>query len=312
MLNLTLLNSGTIRRHTRAVLVSLIALIAIFVIQAITTSKCNAQGCPQPAINGRQPYPSELVTPFDNAGLNRLGSSGPGQARIWSGYPINRGGTWNHRPYVPCILLKTIGYTESTGWFQFNVSTYGSTGPTFLSGDCGYGIMQITSGMDGSLGSLFSPQRVAGEPTYNIGTGALFLQRKWNSIIYDYDKNIGENDPMIVENWYYTVWAYNGWSYFNNPNNPRYPWPRSAWRCGQGGQTRANWPYQELIWGCAANPPTYQSGGQAVPFWGAVSLTLPTRSQITDPPPQHINTPQNYHRSCGWVFLPLVQKNYTP
>jgi len=223
MLNLSPLRSDIARHHIGLIAASLATVSIIFMTQAVTVTKCYAQNCPQPAINGRQPYPSELVDSFDRAGLNRLSSSGPSQARLWSGYPINRNSTWNHRPYAPCILLKAIGYIESTGWFQFNVSTYGSTGPTFISSDCGYGIMQITSGMDGSLG-IFDPQRVAGEPAYNIGTGALFLQRKWNSIIYDHDKNIGKNDPMVVENWYYAVWAYNGWSYFNNPNNPRYPW----------------------------------------------------------------------------------------
>ena len=313
MLNANPLVPNTLRSVLRYLLFGCVALvIALALVATAVPTTCNAQTCPQPAASGRQPFPSELAPSFDQAGLNNLGSSGPGQARLWSGYPINRNGNANHRAYAPCILLKAIGYTEVTGWFQFNVSTYGSIGNTYTSADCGYGIMQITSGMNDGLGGLFSPSRVAAEPVYNIGTGTLILQRKWNGIIFDFDHNIGQNDPMIVENWYYAVWAYNGFGYINNPNNPRFPWPRSSWQCGQDGQTRANWPYQELIWGCAANPPTYQSGGQAIAFWGPMALTLPNRSLISNPPPQYIDTPQNHHYSCGWDFLPIILKHEAP
>lgn len=63
-------------------------------------------------------------------------------------------------------------------------------------------------------GAGFDPTRVAAEPAYNIGTGALFLIQKWNGLnVY-----IGNNNPYVVEDWYYAVWAYNGWGWLNNPN----------------------------------------------------------------------------------------------
>lgn len=261
-------------------------------------SVCLAQGdCPEPTAYGRQPFLDELVNIFDRAGTNRLGNAGPALPQIWKGYPPLQAKPVS--PYVPCILLKAIGYTESTGWKQF-YANYGQEGWTVISGDCGYGIMQITSGMGGGAG--FNPSRVAAEPAYNIGTGARILIQKWNGLNY----YIGHNDPQVVEDWYYAVWAYNRWGWFNNPNNRRFDPYRGVWLCGQGGQNRANWPYQELIWGCAANPPGPE-------FWDAVSLTLPNRADLnSDPPPTHLDTPQPSHGSCSVVYLPAVLKGYPP
>lgn len=47
-------------------------------------------------------------------------------------------------------------------------------------GSCGYGVMQITSGMGGGAG--FDPNQVAAEYPYNIGTGARILIEKWNGL----------------------------------------------------------------------------------------------------------------------------------
>lgn len=256
------------------------------------STTCDAQGtCPQPAVYGRQPYVSELAPLFDQAGTNQLGANGPDLLQVWSGYPPSQ--AIEVAPYVPCILLKAIGYTETSGWKQFNAN-YGQFGYTRISFDCGYGIMQITSAMDGSGG--FEPHKVAAEPAYNIGTGAKLLMGKWNALPF----YIGANDPHVVENWYYAVWAYNGWVPRNNPNNPEFPENRGVWECGANPeQYRGDWPYQELIWGCAANPPGSD-------HWTSVNLTLPPRWQITDPPPTHIDTPQPSHSSCSVIHLPLI------
>jgi hypothetical protein len=266
--------------------------------------RCAAQGsCPEPAAYGRQPYPNELVNAFDRAGTNRLGNEGPNLPQIWKGYPPSQAKLVS--PYVPCILLKAIGYTESAGWKQF-AAEYGQYGYTVISASCGYGIMQITSGMGGGAG--FDPSRVAAEPAYNIGTGARILIQKWNSLnVY-----IGNNNPYVVEDWYYAVWAYNGWGWVNNPNRNC---PDSNPNCGyafnpfrppfDGSQPRSWYPYQEIVWGYAAHPPGAE-------FWEAVPLTLPPRQSITNPPPTHIDTPQPSHGSCSVVYLPTVLKNYPP
>lgn len=193
--------SFTPRSNFPAVLlVAVLALVCIA--QAVAPPLCTAQGsCPEPAKYGRQPWPDELVHVFDRAGTNRLGNEGPDLPQIRKGYPPSQAELIS--PYAPCILLKAIGYTESTGWKQFDAD-YDQSGYTVISPDCGYGIMQITSGMEGGAG--FDPGRVAGEPAYNIGTGARILIQKWNALAH----YIGNNNPHVVEDWYYAVWAYNG------------------------------------------------------------------------------------------------------
>ncbi|MBU4337931.1 MAG: hypothetical protein KJ548_15315, partial [Actinobacteria bacterium] len=299
--------SESFRSRSNVPAILLVAVLALVCIaQAVAPPLCTAQGScpdpPEPARYGLQPYPGELVDSFDRAGTNRLGNEGPDLPQIWKGYPPSQAELIS--PYAPCILLKAIGYTESAGWKQFEAD-YGQEGWTVISPDCGYGIMQITSGMEGGAG--FEPYRVAGEPAYNIGTGARILIQKWNALAH----YIGNHSPHVVEDWYYAVWAYNGGlledgtlTWYGNPNNPRYRWPREAWLCGQDmNQERKDWPYQELIWGCAANPPagTYF-------FWDAVPLTLPDRADLnSDPPPPHIDTPSPSHSSCSVVGLPDIR-----
>lgn len=274
--------------------------IVSFVVSPTETAYCSPAGCPEPSVQGQQPSPQELIVQFDKAGTNRLGNNGPSLPRINAGYPQFQ----PIDPYVPCILLKAIGWTESTGWKQFNAN-YGQTGSTIISFDCGYGIMQITSGMGG--GSGFDPARVAADPTYNIGTGAQNLITKWNSI----SQSIGDNNPYVVEDWYYAVWAYNSFSNINNPNNSQYPINRSPWQCDNNSSTRSDYPYQELVWGCAANPPNDPTLPNKK-LWVATPLTLPQRSLITNPPPAHIDTPLPSHRSCSATYIPLLLKDYPP
>ena len=192
--------------------------------------------------------------------------------------------------YVPCILLKAIGYVETTGWKQFDAA-HGQTGPTVLSqGDCAYGLMQIATGMGGGAG--FDPSRVVSDPTYNIGTGARILTEKWNWRATGSEgcpaTRIGDQDPRVAENWYYAVWAYNSWSYENNPNNLRYPPDRLPYECGGNF---ADYPYQERVWGCAAHPPGPE-------FWSPVPLGLPSRA-LGQSPPGWIDTPRPSHGSCS-------------
>ena len=251
-----------IRRILPFGLLVLAGLAALVVWLRAPIPSCQAQStCPEPAVTGRQPLPGELKPLFDLAGKNLLGSSGPVIGQINKGYP----NPVKVSPYVPCILMYAIGYTESA-WQQFD-SGWGQTGDTVVSGDCGYGIMQITSGMNGT--GLFDPQRVAAEPAYNLGTGAQELVRKWNNSPF-----IGQNDPLIVEEWYFATWAYNGWGWVNNPNNSvRFNVDRPPY---DGTQPRADYPYQEIVWGFASHPPKYAS----TPLWNAAPLTLPARALL--------------------------------
>lgn len=114
-------------------------LFLLLLVQPTNPSTCVAQGsCPQPAAYGRQPYPNELVDAFEQAGMNRLGNNGPDLPKIWKEYPPAQAQLVS--PYVPCILLQAIGYTESIGWKQFNAD-YGQYGDTVISSYCSYGII---------------------------------------------------------------------------------------------------------------------------------------------------------------------------
>lgn len=250
---------------------------------------CQATGCPVAAVTGTQPVVADLVELFNRAGTDRLGTESPVLPKIYNGYPTAK----LVSPYVPCLLLKTIGYTESTGWKQFDAA-YGAQGTTVVSADCGYGIMQITSGMSGGAG--FDPNRVVAEADYNIATGALSLIQKWNGLsVY-----IGNNNPHLVEDWYYAVWAYNGWGWINNPNNPKFDPDRPDWECGQNSsQIRDDWPYQEQIWGCAANSPGPQ-------YWTSTPLSLPDKADLNPGIPTHIDTPLPAHGSCAVIYLPSI------
>jgi len=172
--------------------------MSLFVSQMMPSSVCAQTGCPLAPVTHVQPYPSTLISSFDQAGINALGVNGPALPQIYSG----RDNPHLVRPYVPCVLLKAIGWVESTGWKQFD-APYGQFGNTIIAPDCGYGIMQITSGMSGGADADFEPPRVVSSPDYNIGTGAKFLIEKWNSNI----PSIGDNNPSIIEEWYYAVWA---------------------------------------------------------------------------------------------------------
>lgn len=246
--------------------------------------------CPQAAAYGQQPYPSALYSVFDQAAQNQLGSSGPAIGTMVKGVPPNH----SYVPFsMPKSIIRAIGYFETYAvWKQFNAS-YGSWGYTVVSADCGYGIMQITSSMSGGGG--FDPARVAAEPAYNIGTGALFLRNKWNGE----PAYIGNSDPAIYEDWYYAVWDYNGGSDVNNPSNPKYPNPFPVYN----GSNRSQMPYQEAIWSLIRNPyadPYAQYNG--APLWNVVNVTSPSRGAIPYPygtKKPDIPTPQPSHTDGG-------------
>ncbi len=211
-------------------------------------------------------------------GLPRL-EKGPRQVRV------------SVEPVIPPILLRSIGWIESS-IAQTRNSPFDGIGPALISKDCGHGVMQVTSGMTVPLGSnnTITPEQllVATHYAYNIARGGAILADKWNSApesrpIAGTDTS---GDPGIVENWYFAVWSYNGFSgpganRSNHPLDPIYaPWPRTPYSCGPGtdgfGHDRSKYPYQELVWGCAGNPPVVD-GKQ---LWQPFTLTLP---DLSDP-----------------------------
>jgi len=189
--------------------------------------------------------------------------------------------------YVPPTLLKSIAWIESLIAQAASGVPFGSVGPALVSFDCGHGIGQVTSGMTAPLGEAGQPTDeqalVATHFAYNIGRSAAILIDKWNSApearpIAGIDT---ASDPKIVENWYFAVWGYNGFTgpganRSNHPMDPVYAaWPRTPYSCGPANDglshNRSLHPYQELVYGCMAHPPIIK--GQ--PLWAPLEATLP-------------------------------------
>ena len=188
---------------------------------------------------------------------------------------------------IPPAILKAIAWIESSITQGGADVPFGSIGPALISFDCGHGITQVTSGMTLPAGEngRGSPEQalVATHFAYNIARGAVILANKWNEApdtrpIAGIDTN---GHPGVMENWYFAVWSYNGFTgpganRSNHPLDPIYgSWPRAAYSCGtQGdgkGHNRGNYPYQELVFGCATNPPAVD-GRQ---LWQAQPISLP-------------------------------------
>jgi hypothetical protein len=219
--------------------------------------------------------------------------------------------------YVPPTLLKAISWIESSSSQGAPDLPFGAIGPALVAFDCGYGIAQVTSGMTVPLGENNQPTDeqalVATHFAYNIGRGAAILIDKWNAApearpIVGIDTN---SDPHIVENWYFAVWSYNGFTgpganRSNHPMDPVYGgWPRTPYSCGPQsdglGHDRSRYPYQELVYGCAAHPPMVKSAAAAVlapsgdvsanavrptpTAHAAVSVASPTPGASSHPPP---------------------------
>ena len=222
-------------------------------------------GCPQPAVTDTQPCDDDLTLFFEQAGNGEV-PGGPPYLPISIGNPA----TTQVEATMPCTLLKAIGWTESA-WRQFCASC-GGAGPTIISFDCGFGVTQVTSGMStGSMGAFtFSPAQVAGDAAYNIATGAGILAAKWLVV-----PSIGDNQPDVVEHWYYATWAYNGFAYVNNPNNPMFPSGRPPYN-SPSGLSRGSYPYQEIVWGLVAFPPGDR--------WEPIEVSYPNAASIGSSP----------------------------
>jgi hypothetical protein len=193
---------------------------------------------------------------------------------------------------VPPALLKSIAWIESSITQAGTDVPFGAIGPSLVSFDCGHGVTQVTSGMTVPTGEngRGSPQQalVATNFAYNVARGAVILIDKWNEA--PEQKPIAGTDtnslPAVLENWYFAVWSYNGFTgpgsnRSNHPMDPLYgSWPRPPYSCGATGDgkghNRANYPYQELVFGCAGDPPIVDGK----PLWQAQPISLP---DLNDP-----------------------------
>ncbi len=245
----------------------LLLTLAVLAAAGEARAQCGADhsSCPQAAGNGTELCAADLLPVLTQAARNELGAAGPTYRQIDHGcnhplpvMPVNA--------TVPCGLVDAIAVVESD-WQEF-CSTCGGAGSKLISFDCGYGILQVTSGMGGGAG--FDPAQVAGSSAYDVATGITILLDKWAAT-----PCVGDNRPEVAEDWYMAVWAYNGFGWVNNPNNPNFPALRPAYR-SPNTLSRGNYHYQEIVWGYA----NYQVLDSGAPRYPALALTLPDSTQI--------------------------------
>jgi len=90
---------------------------------------------------------------------------------------------------------------------------------------------------------------------FNISEGARILNQKWRTV-----PKIGDGDRNKLENWYFAVWAYNGWSTKNNPNYAKsqglVPYQNKVFTfMGQKYNSTITQTYQTTPWDSSTLPP---------------------------------------------------------
>lgn len=107
---------------------------------------------------------------------------------------------------IPSVILKAIARVESV-YEHFN-----SDGSPKVSGSS-IGLMQVNNRNGG-----YNSEKLKYDIMYNIEAGADVLLNKWSMSSYQSVSCVGNMDPNVLENWYFALWAYNGWAQSNNPN----------------------------------------------------------------------------------------------
>jgi hypothetical protein len=229
----------------------------------------NGQRCAIQPAAGTNPSVSQLNVLFAKAALGNAGwgAGGPPIGTINQGCGKPKPPTAIPARF-PCVLIKALAIRESA-WQQFckpdsPASAVGAASRTIVSFDCGYGIGQVTSGMHVGENPGFDRNRVASDSLYSLAAGMGILRSKWVATAC-----VGDNNPDLVEDWYTALWAYNGLSYSNNPNNPKH-------KAGRGPYNPAGsaaYPYQELLYGWMEFPP-------AANYWASLAAAYPNRGQV--------------------------------
>ena len=106
---------------------------------------------------------------------------------------------------IPPKILYAIAYQESS-WQQFDVNG----NPLIGYDGKGIGIMQVTT-----IPAGVDVDRLKTDIDYNISVGADILVAKWGYAPSVFPV-IGEGDPRCYEDWFFAVWAYNGWKAGNS------------------------------------------------------------------------------------------------
>lgn len=109
---------------------------------------------------------------------------------------------------VPEVLVKAIATLET------RMSQFDNNGKPLFSSCNNVGIMQV-----GNKNGTYDDYKLRYDIEYNINAGIDILLAKWGaSVLNKSISSVGNMDPNVLENWYFALWAYNGWSKSNNPN----------------------------------------------------------------------------------------------
>jgi hypothetical protein len=234
--------------------------VIALVVASFIAAQCSGAACPSPCtacafqpVSGTNGSVTELQDLFRTIAQRQGAQDLPSIDNIETGPDRTRTGA-----EFPCRLLPAIGATESS-ILQFCEES----GLTVISFDCGFGIMQVTSGAAGYPG-------LEERADINVAAGADILATKWNGN-ESFGGSFGDSDPSIVESWYFAVWAYNGFVYGNNPNNPNKPANRPPFR-SPSSLSRGSYPYQELVWGYLRFP--LEKDGMLM--WEPLEVSYPT------------------------------------
>ncbi len=103
---------------------------------------------------------------------------------------------------IPPEVVKAVA-TKESGWKQFD-----GNGQPIISQDGGIGLMQITNQ------SGYDQQKLKYDINYNIQAGVEILSKMYQRT--DLPK-IKDAKPEVIENWYFSVMAYNGTKPANSP-----------------------------------------------------------------------------------------------
>ncbi len=284
------------------------ALAALAVVAAVTLIVFSGrdEGAEAQACFGIEPFEFDTLEAYDNAGLYlaaiELAAEGeavpdftpPSGEPHGLDYPGLLKGSQSERVdqepdkslRIPPTLLKSVVWVESEFAHAHGDVPWGGVGQVSRSFDCGFGLGQITSGMENYAGSPSVKQALVGTHfLFNVAEAARMLAQKWND---EFVPIAGDGDPASLEDWYYTVWAYNGLFYTNHPQydtahesswlnwlgylqHPmRDPMRGDVWHCNDPSAPtwistdginpwfgRGDYTYPELVYGCMRHPPEY-------------------------------------------------------
>lgn len=260
---------------------------------AVSPGPAAAGACPFSDVQTREIFLDQADLGIVRGGVNRLAVRDPNLAL--ADIETSPDGSQIGPPYVPPTLARAISWIESN-WAMADIHTRrGEVGPVLTSSSCAYGMMQVLSGMQPEKsGDPPTPTQLSILKRYwaNVLAGLQLLIGKWNYAGSEEGQwpYVGARDPRLIEDWYYAVWAYYGFSPSGSPANPDLPWPRPVYNSPECLNDRAHCnytthPYQELVFGLIQYPPIVGRHPDGTPayLWSPLPAQLPDHDLFVGP-----------------------------